>query len=77
LLVLLALAFDFMNGLPRCGESIATWFRPWSSNLHCKPCCGPRFLNVLAFAVFHLSVCEYRSAGHPQKSIPAFVDMPA
>src|ERR1043165_576101 len=55
LLVLLALAFDFMNGFHDAANSIATVvstgvLKPWQAVLWAA------FFNVLAWAVFHLSV---------------------
>src|ERR1044072_6216882 len=55
LLVLLAMAFDFMNGFHDAANSIATVvstgvLKPWQAVLWAA------FFNVLAWAVFHLSV---------------------
>jgi PiT family inorganic phosphate transporter len=55
LLVLLALAFDFMNGFHDAANSIATVvstgvLKPWQAVLWAA------FFNVLAWAIFHLSV---------------------
>ena len=55
LLVLLALAFDFMNGFHDAANSIATVvstrvLKPWQAVLWAA------FFNVLAWAVFHLAV---------------------
>jgi PiT family inorganic phosphate transporter len=55
LLVLLALAFDFMNGFHDAANSIATVvstgvLKPWQAVIWAA------FFNILAWAVFHLSV---------------------
>jgi len=70
LLVLLALAFDFMNGFHDAANSIATVvstgvLKPWQAVLWAAT------FNVLAWAVFHLAV-----AATVGKNIidPAFVD---
>jgi inorganic phosphate transporter, PiT family len=70
LLVLLALAFDFMNGFHDAANSIATVvstgvLKPWQAVIWAA------FFNVLAWAVFHLAV-----AATVGKNIidPAFVD---
>jgi len=70
LLVLLALAFDFMNGFHDAANSIATIvstgvLKPWQAVLWAAS------FNVLAWAVFHLSV-----AATVGKNIidPSFVD---
>jgi PiT family inorganic phosphate transporter len=70
LLVLLALAFDFMNGFHDAANSIATVvstgvLKPWQAVLWAA------FFNVLAFAVFHLSVASTVGKGIID---PAFVD---
>src|SRR5436190_4308964 len=69
-LVLLALAFDFMNGFHDAANSIATVvstgvLKPWQAVLWAA------FFNVLAFAVFHLSVASTVGKGIID---PAFVD---
>jgi PiT family inorganic phosphate transporter len=68
--VLLALAFDFMNGFHDAANSIATVvstgvLKPWQAVLWAA------FFNVLAFAVFHLSVASTVGKGIID---PAFVD---
>jgi PiT family inorganic phosphate transporter len=70
LLVLLALAFDFMNGFHDAANSIATVvstgvLKPWQAVLWAA------FFNVLAFAVFHLSVASTVGKGIID---PSFVD---
>jgi PiT family inorganic phosphate transporter len=70
LLVLLALAFDFMNGFHDAANSIATVvstgvLKPWQAVLWAA------FFNVLAWAVFHLSVAATVGKGIID---PAFVD---
>jgi PiT family inorganic phosphate transporter len=70
LLVLLALAFDFMNGFHDAANSIATVvstgvLKPWQAVLWAA------FFNVLAFLVFHLSVASTVGKGIID---PAFVD---
>src|SRR5690349_965665 len=70
LLVLLALAFDFMNGFHDAANSIATVvstgvLKPWQAVLWAA------FFNVLAFAVFHLSVASTVGKGIVD---PSFVD---
>jgi inorganic phosphate transporter, PiT family len=70
LLVLLALAFDFMNGFHDAANSIATVvstgvLKPWQAVIWAA------FFNVLAFAVFHLSVASTVGKGIID---PAFVD---
>jgi PiT family inorganic phosphate transporter len=70
LLVLLALAFDFMNGFHDAANSIATVvstnvLRPWQAVLWAA------FFNVLAWAVFHLSVAATVGKGIID---PSFVD---
>jgi PiT family inorganic phosphate transporter len=70
LLVLLALAFDFMNGFHDAANSIATVvstgvLKPWQAVLWAA------FFNVLAWAVFHLSVAATVGKGIVD---PAFVD---
>jgi PiT family inorganic phosphate transporter len=70
LLVLLALAFDFMNGFHDAANSIATVvstgvLKPWQAVLWAA------FFNVLAWAVFHLSVASTVGKGIID---PAFVD---
>jgi PiT family inorganic phosphate transporter len=69
-LVLLALAFDFMNGFHDAANSIATVvstgvLKPWQAVLWAA------FFNVLAWAVFHLSVASTVGKGIID---PAFVD---
>jgi PiT family inorganic phosphate transporter len=70
LLVALALAFDFMNGFHDAANSIATVvstgvLKPWQAVLWAA------FFNVLAWAVFHLSVAATVGKGIVD---PAFVD---
>ena len=70
LLVLFALAFDFMNGFHDAANSIATVvstnvLKPWQAVLWAAT------FNVLAFAVFHLSVAATVGKGILD---PAFVD---
>src|SRR5678815_5413273 len=70
LLVLLALAFDFMNGFHDAANSIATVvstgvLKPWQAVLWAA------FFNVLAWGVFHLSVASTVGKGIID---PAFVD---
>ena len=70
LLVLLALAFDFMNGFHDAANSIATVvstqvLRPWQAVLWAA------FFNVLAWAVFHLAVAATVGKGIVE---PSFVD---
>src|SRR6187402_3952850 len=70
LLVLLALAFDFMNGFHDAANSIATVvstgvLKPWQAVLWAA------FFNVLAWAVFHLSVAATVGKGIID---PTFVD---
>jgi len=70
LLVLLALAFDFMNGFHDAANSIATVvstgvLKPWQAVLWAA------FFNVLAWAFFHLSVAATVGKGIID---PAFVD---
>ncbi len=70
LLVLLALAFDFMNGFHDAANSIATVvstgvLKPWQAVLWAA------FFNVLAWAVFQLSVAATVGKGIID---PAFVD---
>jgi PiT family inorganic phosphate transporter len=70
LLVLLALALDFMNGFHDAANSIATVvstgvLKPWQAVLWAA------FFNVLAWAVFHLSVAATVGKGIID---PAFVD---
>jgi PiT family inorganic phosphate transporter len=70
LLVLLALAFDFMNGFHDAANSIATVvstgvLKPWQAVIWAA------FFNVLAWAVFHLSVAATVGKGIVD---PAFVD---
>jgi len=70
LLVLLALAFDFMNGFHDAANSIATVvstgvLKPWQAVLWAA------FFNVLAWAVFHLSVAATVGKGIID---PSFVD---
>ena len=70
LLVLLALAFDFMNGFHDAANSIATVvstgvLKPWQAVLWAA------FFNVLAWAVFHLSVAATVGKGIID---PDFVD---
>src|SRR5262245_2987616 len=70
LLVLLALAFDFMNGFHDAANSIATVvstgvLKPWQAVLWAA------FFNVLAWAVFPLSVAATVGTGIID---PAFVD---
>src|SRR5688572_26254313 len=69
-LVLLALAFDFMNGFHDAANSIATVvstgvLKPWQAVLWAA------FFNVLAWAVFHLSVAATVGKGIID---PTFVD---
>jgi inorganic phosphate transporter, PiT family len=69
-LVLLALAFDFMNGFHDAANSIATVvstgvLKPWQAVLWAA------FFNVLAWAVFHLSVAATVGKGIID---PSFVD---
>jgi inorganic phosphate transporter, PiT family len=70
LLVLLALAFDFLNGFHDAANSIATVvstgvLKPWQAVLWAA------FFNVLAWAVFHLSVAATVGTGIID---PKFVD---
>src|SRR5688572_31658761 len=70
LLVLLALAFDFMNGFHDAANSIATVvstgvLKPWQAVLWAAT------FNVLAWAVFHLSVAATVGKGIID---PGFVD---
>ena len=70
LLVLLALAFDFMNGFHDAANSIATVvstgvLKPWQAVLWAA------FFNVLAWGVFHLSVASTVGKGIID---PAYVD---
>ena len=70
MLVLLALAFDFMNCFHDAANSIATVvstnvLKPWQAVLWAA------FFNVLAWAVFHLSVAATVGKGIID---PAFVD---
>jgi PiT family inorganic phosphate transporter len=70
LLVVLALAFDFMNGFHDAANSIATVvstgvLKPWQAVLWAA------FFNVLAWAVFHLSVAATVGKGIID---PTFVD---
>src|SRR5256885_14654892 len=70
LLVLLALAFDFMNGFHDAANSIATVvstgvLKPWQAVIWAA------FFNVLAWAVFHLSVAATVGKGIVD---PNFVD---
>jgi PiT family inorganic phosphate transporter len=70
LLVLLALAFDFMNGFHDAANSIATVvstgvLKPWQAVIWAA------FFNVVAWAVFHLSVAATVGKGIID---PAFVD---
>jgi inorganic phosphate transporter, PiT family len=70
LLVLLALAFDFMNGFHDAANSIATVvstgvLKPWQAVIWAA------FFNVLAWGVFHLSVAATVGKGIID---PAFVD---
>ncbi|HET8698767.1 MAG TPA: inorganic phosphate transporter, partial [Gammaproteobacteria bacterium] len=70
LLVLLALAFDFMNGFHDAANSIATVvstgvLKPWQAVIWAA------FFNVLAWAVFHLSVAATVGKGIVD---PSFVD---
>jgi inorganic phosphate transporter, PiT family len=70
MLVLLALAFDFMNGFHDAANSIATVvstgvLKPWQAVLWAA------FFNVLAWAVFHLSVASTVGKGIID---PTFVD---
>ena len=70
LLVALALAFDFMNGFHDAANSIATVvstgvLKPWQAVLWAA------FFNVVAWAVFHLSVAATVGTGIVD---PAFVD---
>ena len=69
-LVLVALAFDFMNGFHDAANSIATVvstgvLKPWQAVLWAA------FFNVLAWAVFHLSVAATVGKGIID---PSFVD---
>ena len=70
LLVMLALAFDFLNGFHDAANSIATVvstgvLKPWQAVLWAA------FFNVLAWGVFHLSVASTVGKGIID---PAFVD---
>ena len=70
LLVLLALAFDFMNGFHDAANSIATVvstnvLKPWQAVLWAAA------FNVLAWAVFHLAVAATVGKGIVE---PTFVD---
>jgi PiT family inorganic phosphate transporter len=70
LLVLLALAFDFMNGFHDAANSIATVvstgvLKPWQAVLWAA------FFNVLAWGVFHLTVAATVGKGIIE---PGFVD---
>src|ERR1044072_2899451 len=70
LLVLLALAFDFMNGFHDAANSIATVvatgvLKPWQAVIWAA------FFNVLAWGVFHLSVASTVGKGIID---PSFVD---
>jgi len=70
MLVLLALAFDFMNGFHDAANSIATIvstgvLKPWQAVLWAAA------FNVLAWAVFHLAVASTVGKGIVD---PAFVD---
>ena len=70
LLVLLALAFDFMNGFHDAANSIATVvstnvLKPWQAVLWAAA------FNVLAWAVFHLAVAATVGKGIVE---PNFVD---
>src|SRR5687768_1970034 len=70
LLVLLALAFDFLNGFHDAANSIATVvstqvLKPWQAVLWAA------FFNVLAWAVFHLAVAATVGKGIVE---PSFVD---
>src|SRR6478735_8777211 len=70
LLVLLALAFDFLNGFHDAANSIATVvstgvLKPWQAVIWAA------FFNVLAWAVFHLTVAATVGKGIID---PAFVD---
>ena len=70
LLILLALAFDFMNGFHDAANSIATVvstgvLKPWQAVIWAA------FFNVLAWAVFHLSVAATVGKGIID---PSFVD---
>ncbi len=70
LLILLALAFDFMNGFHDAANSIATVvstgvLKPWQAVVWAA------FFNVLAWAVFHLSVAATVGKGIID---PSFVD---
>jgi PiT family inorganic phosphate transporter len=70
LLVLLALAFDFMNGFHDAANSIATVvstgvLKPWQAVIWAA------FFNVLAWAFFHLSVAATVGKGIVD---PSFVD---
>jgi inorganic phosphate transporter, PiT family len=70
LLVVLAVAFDFMNGFHDAANSIATVvstgvLKPWQAVIWAA------FFNVLAFAVFHLSVASTVGKGIID---PSFVD---
>src|SRR5262245_33741418 len=69
-LVLLALAFDFMNGFHDAANSIATVvstgvLKPWQAVIWAA------FFNVLAWGVFHLSVAATVGKGIVD---PSFVD---
>src|SRR5215204_4011037 len=70
MLVLLALAFDFMNGFHDAANSIATVvstgvLKPWQAVIWAA------FFNVMAWAVFHLSVAATVGKGIID---PSFVD---
>ena len=70
LLVLLALAFDFMNGFHDAANSIATVvstgvLKPWQAVIWAA------FFNVVAWAIFHLSVAATVGKGIVD---PTFVD---
>src|SRR5690349_23145128 len=70
LLVLLALAFDFMNGFHDAANSIATVvstgvLKPWQAVIWAA------FFNVVAWAVFHLAVAATVGKGIID---PTFVD---
>ena len=70
LLVVLALAFDFMNGFHDAANSIATVvstgvLKPWQAVIWAA------FFNVLAWAVFHLAVAATVGKGIVE---PSFVD---
>jgi len=69
-LILVALAFDFMNGFHDAANSIATVvstrvLKPWQAVLWAA------FFNVLAWAVFHLAVAATVGKGIVE---PTFVD---